>query len=66
MTEQVNVLAEKLADAQPRPGGAEAVERKAKGILGELFVSTDPDGATIFIDGAEKGTSPSLISGIQA
>lgn len=66
MTEQVNVLAAKLADVQPRAEGAEAVERKAEGILGELFVSTDPEGATIFIDGAEKGTSPSLISGIQA
>ncbi|MBN2051561.1 MAG: PEGA domain-containing protein [Spirochaetales bacterium] len=66
MTSQVNVLAVKLAEAGVSPGVARpGSSLTGAGSLGELFISTVPEGATIFINGKEKGVSPALVSGLQ-
>jgi len=65
MSEQVNVLALLLADIPAASGGGQTGAGTARtGILGELFISTVPEGALILINGVEKGTSPALVSGL--
>jgi len=65
MTEQVNVLAVRLANIVPVSGlPATGTVSTGTGTLGELFISTSPEGAVIRIDGVDKGTSPALVSGI--
>ncbi len=58
MTNQaITLLAYKLAGLTYSSGGGERIAEA----LGEIYVSTTPDGAEIFINGIRRGTSPILV-----
>lgn len=65
MTEKVNILAYRLTDiVSAVPIGSGEVSSVTSLTSGELFINTVPSGAAILIDGINKGTSPTLISGL--
>ena len=66
MTEQVNILAAKLAGLTYRGSGQEAVQTPEGEGAGEIFVRTDPAGAAVYINGLERGQSPLLLKSIPA
>ena len=58
MTNQaITLLAYKLAGLTYSSGGSERIAEA----FGEIYVSTTPDGAEIFINGMRRGTSPILV-----
>ncbi len=60
LSESVDLLAYKLVGLTFKQGGEDIIST----VFGELFVSTDPSGADIFINGVKKGQSPDVISKI--
>jgi len=62
LSDSVNILAYKLAGLTYKQGGEDTIAS----VFGELFISTNPTGADIYINGVKKGTSPCVFSRIPA
>jgi len=58
LSKSMDLLAYKLAGLTYREGGEETIVKA----FGELFVSTDPPGADIYVNGVKKGKSPDVVS----
>ncbi len=62
LSDSVDLLAYKLAGLTFKQGGEDTIAS----VFGELFISTVPSGADIYVNGVKKGTSPDIFTRIPA